>query len=168
MGSKDQGATATDNRWLVIPRTLSFITHGTDVLLLKRAPHKRVFPNKYNGLGGHIERHEDPQTSAIREIHEETNIPVKNVQFRGVHHIDTGHTNGIILMIYTAEATTRDFVNSEEGTLEWVPLNEIQTKDLVEDIMLLMDRLFGKNARKTPFAAHVSYDDDDQLIYKEG
>jgi len=62
MGAKDQGADATAGRWLVIPRTLCFVTHGDDVLLLKRAGHKRVYPGLYNGVGGHLERDEDPLT----------------------------------------------------------------------------------------------------------
>ncbi len=36
MSAKDQGADATAGRWLAIPRTLCFITHGNDILLLKR------------------------------------------------------------------------------------------------------------------------------------
>src|SRR5262245_52850594 len=72
MGAVEQGANATQNRWLTIPRTLCFVLNGNDVLLMKRAPHKRVFPNRYNGVGGHIERDEDPLASARREIKEET------------------------------------------------------------------------------------------------
>ncbi|MEL6271862.1 MAG: hypothetical protein AAFR22_18795, partial [Chloroflexota bacterium] len=51
MGAKEQGADATQGRWLVIPRTLCFVLNGDDVLLMKRAAHRRVFPNRYNGAG---------------------------------------------------------------------------------------------------------------------
>ena len=67
MGAKQQGADATQDRWLVIPRTLSFVMNGDDMLLMKRAPHKRVFPNQYNGLGGHIERNEDTRRRSPRD-----------------------------------------------------------------------------------------------------
>ncbi|PJF37889.1 MAG: hypothetical protein CUN55_19790, partial [Phototrophicales bacterium] len=62
MGANEQGANVTSGRWLTIPRTLCFIFNGDDVLLMKRSPHRRVFPNCYNGVGGHIERDEDPYT----------------------------------------------------------------------------------------------------------
>ncbi len=168
MGANEQGANATEGRWLVIPRTLSFVTHGRDVLLLKRGAHKRIFPNQYNGLGGHLERDEDALTSAIREIQEESGLKVTNVRLRGISHIDANpsHPNGILLMIFTAEALSRDFVDSEEGTLEWVALDKLHEKDLVEDIEILINRLFGANASDVPFAAHVSYDPNDQLIFR--
>ncbi len=38
-------------RYQVIPRTLCFVFDGNDVLLIKRSPHERLFPNKINGLG---------------------------------------------------------------------------------------------------------------------
>ncbi len=103
MGAKDQGADATAGRWLTIPRTLCFITHGDDILLLKRAENKRVYPGMYNGVGGHIERDEDPQTGAIREMIEETGLDVHNVRFCGVIHVDAGEAAGILVFVFTAE-----------------------------------------------------------------
>ncbi|MBZ0291862.1 MAG: NUDIX domain-containing protein [Anaerolineae bacterium] len=100
MGATEQGADATDNRWLTIPRTLCFVVNGDDILLMKRSPHKRVFPNRYNGLGGHIERDEDPLTSARREILEEAGIAVDSIEMRAVYNIDSGAATGIILFVF--------------------------------------------------------------------
>lgn len=166
MSAQAQGADATTNRWLVIPRTLCLVTHGNDILLMKRGPHKRVFPNRYNGLGGHLERDEDPLTCAVREIREEAGIEVTNVQLRGVVNIDAGQATGIILLVYTAEALSRDVHDCDEGTLEWVPLAQATQKDLVEDLPLVLPKLFGPAALSQPFAAHVSYDDNDQMQYR--
>ena len=121
MGAKDQGADATAGRWLTIPRSLCFITHGSDILLLKRGTHRRIYPGRYNGVGGHIERDEDPLTGAIREMREETGLDLVDVRFRGALNVDAGGTNGIMVFVFTAEASSRDFVDSDEGTLEWVP-----------------------------------------------
>src|SRR4030095_8613577 len=90
MGANQQGANATQGRWLTIPRTLCFVTNGDDVLLMRRAPHKRVFPNQYNGVGGHIERDEDVYASAKREILEETGLQVDNLRLRAIYNIDAG------------------------------------------------------------------------------
>src|SRR5690349_7409991 len=138
MGAKEQGADATTGRWMVIPRTLCFVTHGQDILLLKRGMHRRVFPGRYNGLGGHIEHDEDPQTSAVREILEATGLAVQAPLLRGVINIDACEASGIILFVYTAEAQSRDFVDSDEGTLEWVPIAALGEKDLVEDLPLIL------------------------------
>jgi 8-oxo-dGTP diphosphatase len=163
MGAHDQGADATQGRWLTIPRTLCFVTHGDDVLLMKRAPDRRVYPNKYNGVGGHIERHEEALSGAIREIREETGLTVRDVQFCGVSHIDAGQATGIILLIFRAEANSRAVIDSTEGTLEWVPQTQVLDYDLVEDLPAILPRVLAMQAGDPPFFVHLSYDEADQI-----
>jgi 8-oxo-dGTP diphosphatase len=166
MGAKDQGADATAGRWLAIPRTLCFITHGDDILLLKRGQHKRVYPGRYNGVGGHIERDEDPLSGAIREIQEETGLDVSHVRFCGAIHVDAGQNNGIIVFVFRAEAASRAFFDSDEGVLEWVPRCRVHTLPLVEDLPLLIPLIFDSDPGEPPFFAHTSYDANDQLIMR--
>jgi 8-oxo-dGTP diphosphatase len=163
MGAHDQGADATAGRWLTIPRTLCFVTHGEDVLLLKRAPTRRVFPNRYNGVGGHIERGEDPLTGAIREIHEETGLEVRHVRFCGVSHIDAGQNTGIMLLIFRAEAASREFVDSGEGTLEWIPQDRVLDCDLVEDLPSILPHVLAMRPGDAPFFVHLSYNEADEV-----
>ncbi len=163
MGAHDQGADATAGRWLIIPRTLCFVTHGRDVLLLRRAPHKRVYPNKYNGVGGHIERGEDPLSGAVREIQEETGLQVRNVLFCGCSHVDAGQNTGIMVMIFRAEATSRQFVDTGEGKLEWVPQDRALELDLVEDLPVILPRVLAMSPGDPPFFAHLSYNAADEL-----
>src|SRR5215813_2874096 len=120
MGASEQGANATEGRWLTIPRTLCFVLNGDDILLMKRGSHKRVFPNRYNGVGGHIERDEDPLTSARREIKEETGLDVRDLRLRAVYNIDAGETTGIVLFVFTALSDTRAVKANNEGTLHWI------------------------------------------------
>lgn len=169
MGAKEQGADsqAVEGRWQVVPRTLCFVTYRDDILLMKRGLHKRIFPGHYNGLGGHIERDEDPLTSAIREIKEEAGLDVVNVQYCGSTHIDSGQATGILLYIFKAEAVTRDVIESDEGTLHWLPLEDILTRHdlrLVEDLPIILPLIFREGA--IPFFAHVSYDADDQIVFR--
>ncbi len=167
MGSKEQGADATQGRWLVIARTLCFVFNNDSVLLMRRAPHKRVFPNQYNGLGGHIERHEDPLTCAVREIREESGLLVRDVRLRGVYNIDTGGLSGIVLFIFSAMSDTREVVNeTDEGTLEWVRVDEALKLDLVEDLPHILPRVFTMSNDAPPFFAHVSYDDHDHIVMR--
>ncbi len=171
MGAKQQGADATGGRWLTIPRTLSFILNGDDVLLMKRASHKRVFPNQYNGLGGHIERDEDPASGAIREIVEESGLEVHSLRLRSIHNIDAGEKTGIILFVYTAISESREVSwHSAEGTLEWVPTDRINELDLVEDLPHILPRILEMDADEPPFSVLVSYDAADQIVlqFREG
>lgn len=164
MGADQQGADAIKGRWLTIPRTLCFVRNQDDVLLMKRAPHKRVFPNQYNGLGGHIERDEDPLTGARREIMEESGLEVHSLQLRAVHNIDAGAETGILLFVYTAMSDRRDFINDgKEGNLEWVPLDMLNNFDLVEDLPLILPKILGMTETAPPYSVHVSYDENDQI-----
>jgi len=52
----------------------AFIYAEGKLLLLKRAPDKKVDPNKYHGVGGKVEPHEDFLSALRREIEEETGI----------------------------------------------------------------------------------------------
>lgn len=165
MGANEQGADATQNRWVTIPRTLCFVLNGSDVLLMKRAPHKRVFPNQYNGVGGHIERNEDPFTSAKREILEETGLSVDNLQLRAVYNIDASADTGIILFVFTAESTSREFIANEEGTLHWIPQSDVTQYNLVEDLPIILPRVLNMNSL-SPYFIHVSYDEHDQIIMR--
>jgi 8-oxo-dGTP diphosphatase len=162
MGAHDQGADATAGRWLTIPRTLSFVTHGDLVLLLKRGPERRVFPNRYNGVGGHLERGEDALSGALREIREETGLEVRAPLLCGCSHIDAGQSTGILLLIFRAEAASTAFIDSKEGKLEWVPRDKVLDLDLVEDLPVLLPRVLMMQAGDPPFFVHLSYGDGDR------
>ncbi|MCX7855946.1 MAG: NUDIX domain-containing protein, partial [Anaerolineae bacterium] len=87
---------------LVIPRVLCFITHGDDVLLLRGAPDKRFWANRYNGIGGHLEPGEDIYSAARREIQEEAGIPITELRLRGVISVaPEGDEPGVLLFVFT-------------------------------------------------------------------
>lgn len=164
MGANEQGANATAGRWLTIPRTLCFVLHGDSVLLMKRAAHRRVFPNQYNGVGGHIEHDEDPLSGARREIKEETGLNVHDLQLKAVYNIDAGQSTGIVLFVFTALSDSREFVSdNREGTLHWIPQSQVMQLDLVEDLPLILPRIFAMQPNEAPLFVHVSYNAADNI-----
>jgi 8-oxo-dGTP diphosphatase len=167
MGANEQGANITEGRWLVIPRTLCFVLNGDDVLLMKRAPHKRIFPNRYNGVGGHIERHEDPRTSAKREIKEETGLTPYDLKLRAIYNVDAGEVTGIVLFIFTAWSDERFVTTSNEGTLHWVKRRELGLFDLVDDLPQLLPRILTMRDDDPPIFYHVSYDENDVIRLRD-
>ena len=164
MGKADQKI--VPHRYQVVPRTLCFVTHGEDVLLLRGAAGKRIWPNRYNGVGGHVEPGEDVQTAALREIREETGLQVHGLRLRGVINIpvDEETNTGIVVFVFTATASTRDVRPSEEGTLEWVARDRLVGLDLVEDLPDLLPRVLEAGANESPFFAHYTYDEQDRLV----
>lgn len=164
MGREDQGVAKSQNRYRVIPRTLCFIINGEDVLLLRGGPHKRLWAGKYNGIGGHVEAHEDIYTSVLREVREETGLSVHEVRLRLVVHADAGDPGvGIMIFVFTAAASTREVTPSDEGSLEWVPCSNLPLEDVVEDLPLLLPRLLAMAPSDPPFFAAYSYDEADHL-----
>lgn len=164
MPASDQGVAKSKDRYHLVPRVLCFVTHGADVLLLKGAPTKRIWPNRYNGLGGHVERREGAAAAARREIREEAGLEVRDLRLRGVITIDTGEAAGIGLYVFTAEALSRETVASVEGTLEWVPATRAIELDLVEDLFTLLPRVLAQPDNAPPFSATYHYDDHDRLV----
>lgn len=167
MGAKQQGANLTESRWITIPRTLVFVLNGDDILLMKRAAHKRIFPNQYNGLGGHIERNEDPHTGARREVLEESGLHVTKLKLRAIYNVDAGQESGILLFVYLAYSENRAItVTSEEGNLEWIPVSRLQDYDLVEDLPIILPRILAMGENEPPYSVHVSYDENDKIMMR--
>ena len=164
MGQADQGVQKSAGRYTAVPRTLCFITHGQDVLLLRGAPAKRIWPNKYNGVGGHVEAGEDILTSAVREMKEETGLDVADVRLRGIINVDAGQPTGILVFVFTARALGREVTPSHEGALEWVKQNQVTTLDLVEDLPQLLPRVLAMQPGEPPFFARYHYDEQDKLV----
>jgi 8-oxo-dGTP diphosphatase len=149
------------DRYSVIPRTLTFLTRPGEVLLMRVPPGRGAWAGRYNGIGGHIERGEDPQSSAAREVREETGLVVEDLRLRGVVLIDTGDTPGIALYLFTGEGPAGAPAAGAEGTAEWVRTSELARTPLVEDLPTLLPLLLEMPDR--PFSAIYTYSETGTL-----
>ena len=166
MGRDDQGITNSKQRWHTIPRVLAFVTHGDGVLLLRGAPTKRIWANRLNGVGGHVERGEDIRSAVEREILEETGLTIINPELVGVVHIDSGADAGIVMFVWRAAATMREVRQTSDGMLEWHSTNQLPTADLVDDLAVLLPKVLQHPTGQAPFFAHYSYDNADRLCIR--
>jgi 8-oxo-dGTP diphosphatase len=166
MPQSDQGV--TQDRYTVIPRTAIFLRRGDSYLLLKGAPTKRLWANKYNGLGGHVERGEDVLASARRELLEETGLTA-NLWLCGTLIVDAGAT-GICLYFFTGECLEGDDEPqpSPEGLVEWIPFERISELPVVEDLPVLLTRIHAMKRGDQPFSARSYYGEQDKLVVKFG
>ena len=170
MGRDDQGIANSTRRWHTIPRVLAFLTYGSGaqqtVLLLRGAPTKRIWANRLNGVGGHVERDEDIRSAVEREILEETGQQAVNLELVGVVHIDSGADAGIVMFVWRAEAPSMHVRQTADGTLEWHTATALPSADLVDDLAVLLPRVLEHPTGQQPFFAHYSYDSADQLCIR--
>jgi 8-oxo-dGTP diphosphatase len=165
MPVSEQGV--THDRYMVIPRTAIFLRRRDSYLLLKGAHTKRLWANKYNGLGGHIERGEDPLSAAKRELLEEAGLTAELWQC-GTLMVDTAQEIGICLYVFTGECDSGEPQVSEEGLAEWIPFNRVAEIPAVEDLPILLSRIDRMRRGDPPFSARSFYDENEKLTVRFG
>lgn len=148
-----------DADYTVIPRTLIFLTRGDQVLMLKGAPHKRLWAGKYNGIGGHLEPGESPYRSALRELLEETGLRVDNLELRAVIHVTLPTPPGVIIFVFVGKTPSGELRTSDEGTPVWLDLDELSALPLVEDLPELLPRIL------TPRLGNPEHAEPDRVLF---
>ena len=160
-------------RYQVVPRTLIFVTSvnpvsgGEEMLLIKGAPNKRLWANKFNGIGGHIEAGEDFLCAAQRELAEETGLRDVALTLRGLINIavhpDGDAPSGVTVFVFSGQTASRDVVASGEGGLHWIPLTDVASLPLVDDLYQLLPLL--RNSQTTIYG-HYQPNETGEMTYR--
>jgi len=158
MPASDQGL--DKHRYSVIPRTLIFVFRDNEVLLIKGAENKKIWAGKYNGLGGHIEAGEDVLTSAERELAEEAGIIGMDLHCCGAVMCDVEEQHGIAVFLFRGEYGGQKLITSEEGNLHWVSMSSLRQLPLVEDLLVLLPKVWQWKP-DAPFLSGLNYYDEE-------
>ncbi len=162
MGKEEQGI--DKQRYCVIPRTLILVFAGDEVLLVKGAASKKRWAGRYNGLGGHVERGEDVLSSAKRELFEESGLADQILHLCGTVFCDVEESWGVAMYVFKAVADKTTLLPSEEGTLEWVPVSGLASLNIVDDMRVIIPRVFAWETGDEPFSATNHYSDEGKLL----
>lgn len=149
--------------------TICYIDNGKELLLMLRNKKPNdVHMGKWISVGGKLEAGETPEECAIREIYEETHLRVKQMDFRGMvtfPEFTPGHDWYTYVFKVTAfEGELISDQDSREGTLAWVPYDQVLSKPTWQGDY----ELFKWILEDSPFfSAKFSYDKTGKLVDKQ-
>lgn len=141
--------------------TLAYIVRDGSVLLCHRiARHTDMQHGKYNGIGGHMERDEDPVTCIRREIREETGLDIADPWLRGTISWPGFGTNGedhFAFVFRVDDPVGEPFAANEEGELSWHPIDAIRDLPMWEGDRHFLPLVFDDDPRL--FHLVIPYED---------
>ena len=111
--------------------TLCYIEKDDCYLLLHRIKKENdINKDKWIGIGGHFEDRESPEECLLREVKEETGLTLTSYRFRGIVTFVTETGLFEYMCLYTADGFEGELLDCDEGTLEWVPKNQLKELNL--------------------------------------
>jgi len=150
------------NTYLMIPRVLAFIEKDAEVLLIERAKKDAFAYSKLNGIGGHIEKGEDPLSAIRREVKEEAGLDIQVFQLNVIISIDIEAQKGICVFAFSAEYNQGIVRSSEEGRLVWKKENELNDQNILSDVPILLKMV--KESKQDGKIKYLQYSYIDQEL----
>lgn len=145
--------------------TLCFIVKDNKVLMMHRNKKKKdVHKNKYNGLGGRVERGESKKDCLLREVKEEAGVILTNYNYVGkVRFKDFGYKKGQqIMYCYVAYDYQNEIGDCNEGDLHWIDKDQVLNLPLWEG-----DQYFIMNIiNNIKFDGYIEYKGDQVVNHK--
>ena len=123
--------------------TLCYVFHDGKVLLQKKAA-GMFGEGRWNGPGGKIEENESPEKAAIREVREETDLSVSDLQEMGILRFSEDTGDSLLTHVFVTDMFSGEVKHSEEGRLEWFEAGSIPYDEMWEDDIFLFPLLLSR------------------------
>ena len=145
----------------MILSTLCYIEKDGCLLMLHRVKKKNdLNHDKWIGVGGKFEGGESPEDCLLREVGEETGLTLTDYRFRGLVTFVSDEAPTEYMHLFTATGFTGTLRDCDEGTLEWVPIPQVETLPLWQGDKLFLRLL---QTEKDFFSLKLRYAGD-QLV----
>jgi 8-oxo-dGTP diphosphatase len=127
----------------------AFLENNGYYLLMKRSSERKIAPNVWSCVGGHMESNEinNPKETCLREIEEETGITKDHIFNLKLRYIIIRLYKNIIRQsyIYFGKTDVKEYIDTEEGTLHWILEKDLLNKEYSKTYTEMM-----KHYIKTP------------------
>lgn len=145
----------------LLQTTLCYLEQNGCYLMLHRVKKKNdVNHDKWIGVGGKFEPGEDAHACALREVYEETGLTMRAPRYRGIVDFYCPPWPAERMHLFTCSDFAGTMTDCDEGTLEWVPKQAVQTLPIWPGDKLFF-RLLEQDA---PFFHLELYYDGDTLV----
>ena len=125
--------------------TLCYLENNRgEYLMLHRVKKKKdVNQDKWIGVGGKFEGDESPDECLLREVKEETGVTLTDWRFRGVvTFLTDGSWEGEYMYLFTADGFEGELKTCDEGNLEWISREKLDSLPKWEGDKLFLDLLW--------------------------
>lgn len=122
--------------------TLCYVTRGDQVLMLHRIKKKNdINHDKWIGIGGKFLPEESPDECLLREAWEETGLTLTSWRCRGVVTFLNTECEGEFMYLFTADGFEGEMHLCDEGDLEWVSREFLNSLPTWEGDRIFLDLL---------------------------
>lgn len=129
---------------MIINSTLCYIRQNGSYLMLHRIKKKNdINKDKWIGIGGKFESGESPYDCILREAMEETSLELIDPTYRGVVTFVADDNYTELMHLFTCEKFSGDLSDCNEGTLEWVKIDDVPKLPIWEGDKIFLRLISG-------------------------
>lgn len=143
---------------------ICYVIKDNKVLMIFRNKKKvDINKGKWIGVGGHVEKGETIQQAAIREVFEESKLQIQNLNYSSKITFFFKDDIEVMHVFVCKDFKGEVDYNCNEGTLKWIPLEELFTLPLWEGDKIFLQPVLND----APFfEMHMRYEGDKLIEYK--
>ena len=132
------------------------------LLLFRNKKEHDINHGKYIGVGGHIEEGETPDIAIDREVKEESSLDIisKKLRAKITFHFDEFIEH---MYLYTSFDFKGNIIECNEGTLEWIDINNLNNIPMWEGDRYFLKPIFEEDSY---FEMEFFYEGDKLLSYQ--